>query len=245
MVNELYFCGMQLFYSQEITDNQVTLTNDEFRHCIKVLRKKQGDIIAVTDGAGNLYTCILNSIAKHYCTATITETKSFSLNSHKLHVAFAPTKNADRTEWAIEKMVEIGVSKLSLLLCEHSERKVQKTERLKKIALSAMKQSLKYYLPHIEELTKFSDFIESIDNKEQNLFIGYCETEETAYLPKQNFTYNNTMVLIGPEGDFSPSEVETAKKVGFIPVSLGESRLRTETAAVVATTLMNSKLESK
>ncbi len=235
---------MQLFYSTEIQDNTITLSDDEFRHCIKVLRHKTGDELKITDGKGNLYTTTLDTISKRNCTANIQSTTYFHPPKNTLHIALAPTKNSDRTEWAIEKMVEIGVQRISLVLCEHSERKVQKTERLRKIALSAMKQSLKYHMPQIDELVTFNDFINSIENKEQNLFIGYCESEQTTLLMQQAFTHTNSMVLIGPEGDFSSTEVEVAKKAGFIPVSLGESRLRTETAAVVTTTLINSTFEA-
>lgn len=233
---------MQLFYSNQISGEQITLSDDEFRHCIKVLRHTNGDEIYVTDGVGNLYTTQIDSIAKHHCTATIINTQHFDATQNGLHVAVAPTKNTDRIEWTVEKLVEIGVEKISFIHCEHSERKVLKTERLKKIALSAMKQSLKYRMPQLGELIKFKDFINEVDTS-QNLFIGYCETEQTAYLPTQTFTHANTLVLIGPEGDFSPEEVAMAKQAGFVPVSLGKSRLRTETAAIVAATLINSKFE--
>lgn len=235
---------MQLFYSTDIVDDSITLSDDEFRHCIKVLRRKEGDTISIIDGKGNLYTATIDSIAKHHCKAIITNITFFEPKlNNQLHVVLAPTKNTDRTEWAIEKMVEIGVNRISLIYCEHSERKIQKTERLKKIALSAAKQSLKYFMPIIDELVTFNDFIKGIENKEQNLFIGYCETDETTYILQQQFTYNDTLVLIGPEGDFSPQEVEIAKNAGFTPISLGKSRLRTETAAMVATALINSKFE--
>lgn len=239
----MYFCPMQLFYSTDIVDESITLSDDEFRHCIKVLRHKEGDTINITDGNGNLYLATIQNIKKHDCTALINTTETFEATNNQIHIAFAPTKNTDRTEWAIEKMVEIGVNRISLIHCEHSERKIQKTERLKKIVLSAMKQSLKYHLPQIDELVRFNDFIKSIENKEQNLFIGYCETDETVYMLQQDFTFKDSMVLIGPEGDFSTKEVDEAKKAGFTPISLGKSRLRTETAAVVATTLINSKFE--
>ncbi len=234
---------MQLFYSTSIEDTTITLNNDEFRHCIKVLRHKVGDTLNITNGKGDLYSATINSIAKHHCTALIESVTHFKPATQQLHIAIAPTKNTDRTEWAIEKLVEIGVHKISLIHCEHSERKTQKTERLKKRTLAAMKQSLKYHLPQIDELVTFNNFIQSVSAKKQNLFIGYCENEETTYLPKQAFTQNATLVLIGPEGDFSPYEIETAKQVGFKPISLGKSRLRTETAAIVAATLINSKFE--
>ncbi len=235
---------MQLFYSQSIENNSISLDDEEYRHCIKVLRRTVGDEIAITDGKGTLYKAQIAQVGKHQCTATIVQQQHFEPQTHPLHVAIAPTKNTDRIEWTVEKLVEIGVSKISFIHCEHSERKVLKTDRLQKIALSAIKQSLKFYLPEIEELTPFKNFIEGID-KNQNLFIGYCETEATAYLPTQAFTHSQTTVLIGPEGDFSPAEVELAKQAGFIPISLGQSRLRTETAAIVAATLINSKFETQ
>lgn len=234
---------MQLFYTQTIQNNSLELTDEEFRHCIKVLRHTVGDEIAVTDGNGTLYTAQIAQVGKHQCTATIVQSQHYTPAAHHLHIAIAPTKNTDRIEWALEKLVEIGVSKISFVQCEHSERKVLKTDRLQKIALSAIKQSLKFYMPAIEELTPLKTFVENI-NKNQNLFIGYCETEQTAYLPAQPFTQQQTVVLIGPEGDFSPAEVELAKQAGFAPISLGKSRLRTETAAIVAATLINSKFEN-
>lgn len=234
---------MHLFYTQTIQNNSLELTDEEFRHCIKVLRHTVGDEIAVTDGNGTLYTAQIAQVGKHQCTATIVQSQHYKPVAHHLHIAIAPTKNTDRIEWAVEKLVEIGVSKISFVQCEHSERKVLKTDRLQKIAISAIKQSLKFYMPAIEELTPLKTFVENI-NKNQNLFIGYCETEQTAYLPTQPFTQQQTVVLIGPEGDFSPAEVELAKQAGFAPISLGQSRLRTETAAIVAATLINSKFEN-
>lgn len=235
---------MQLFFTQHIQNNSLTLEEDEFAHCIKVLRKKQGDEITAIDGNGNLYTATITEIAKHSCTAAILHTEHKSPTPQHLHIAVAPTKNTDRMEWMVEKLVEIGVGEISFIQCRHSERKVLKTERLEKIALSAIKQSLKYYLPQIHPLVSFDDFIKNTP-VDHNLYIGYCETEQTAYLPLQPFTHTNTLVLIGPEGDFSPDEVEKAKSAGYLPVSLGQSRLRTETAAMVAATLINAKFETE
>lgn len=234
--------GMQLFYSQNIEGNRITLEEDEFHH-LKVLRKKEGDSISVTDGNGHLFSAEIKSIGKHQCEAVITDTETYEKPVHFPHIAVAPTKNTDRMEWMVEKLVEIGVSEISFILCEHSERKIIKTDRLKKIALSAMKQSLKYYLPEINELVDFKTFTGA--KHPGNLFIGYCETETTEFLPRQPFTGGDILVLIGPEGDFAPGEVETARAAGFLPVSLGQSRLRTETAAMVAATLINAKFEDK
>jgi len=219
------------------------LRGEESQHCTKVLRKKAGDEINATDGAGNLITARITATGKDFCEASIEKTIHFEAPVHGITVAVAPTKNTDRIEWLTEKLVEIGVSEIVPVACAHSERKVLKTERLKKIALSAMKQSLKFYLPRIKELTDFKDFIHQPGTS--NRFIGYCETENTQHILLQSFTHSHTTVLIGPEGDFSPPEVEMAKKAGFVPVSLGASRLRTETAAMVAATMINAKFETQ
>lgn len=234
------FARMQLFYSDSIQDIRILLEEDEFHH-LKVLRRKEGDSISVTDGKGHLFSAEIKNIAKHHCEAEITATQTFNSPAYFPHIAVAPTKNTDRMEWMVEKLVEIGVGEISFIQCEHSERKVIKTDRLKKIALSAMKQSLKYYLPVINELADFKTFVNT--KYAGNLFIGYCETETAEFLPRQPFTGTGALVLIGPEGDFTPQEVETAKTAGFVPISLGKSRLRTETAAVVAATLINAKFE--
>jgi 16S rRNA (uracil1498-N3)-methyltransferase len=234
---------MQLFYTQNIHNNILQLEDEEFHH-LKVLRKKQGDELVVTNGEGALYKAVITDLAKHHCNLEIIHTEQTKPQSHQLHVAVAPTKNADRIEWLVEKLVEIGVGEISFIQCKHSERKVQKTERLKKIALSAMKQSLKYYLPKINELVAFDAFM-GLPHTNSNLFIGYCETPATVFLPAQTFTHANTVVLIGPEGDFSADEVAKAQKAGYVPVSLGGSRLRTETAAMVAATLINAKFETQ
>lgn len=235
---------MQLFFTQKINDDLLTLEGDEFHHCCKVLRKKAGDEITITDGNGNLYTAIIQEVGKHYSIAQAQHTEQKPRNTQYLHIAVAPTKNTDRIEWMTEKLVEIGVDEISFILCEHSERKVLKPERLEKIALSAMKQSLKYYLPKINSLIRFDEFIRQTPAG-HNLFIGYCETEQTRFLPARPFTHTGTMVLIGPEGDFSPGEVTMAQNAGFVPVSLGQSRLRTETAAMVAATLINANFEKR
>jgi 16S rRNA (uracil1498-N3)-methyltransferase len=234
---------MQLFYTQNIQNGFLQLEEEEFRH-LKVLRKNEGDELVVTNGQGALYKAVITDLAKHYCTLQIIEAQQFEASKHPLHVAVAPTKNTDRIEWLVEKLVEIGVDEISFIQCKHSERKVQKTDRLKKIALSAMKQSLKYYLPKINELVGFDVFMAQTPAT-QNLFIGYCETPATVFLPAQPFTHAGTVVLIGPEGDFSADEVSKAQKAGYVPISLGSSRLRTETAAMVAATLINAKFETQ
>ncbi len=232
---------MQLFYSHNIQNNTIRLEDEEFHH-LKVLRKAVGSELAITDGKGNLFSARIKEIAKHHCIAEIENTQHIEQSAHPLHVVVAPTKNIDRIEWLVEKLTEIGVAKISFIQCTHSERKVLKTERLNKIALSAMKQSLQFYLPQLSELQTFENFINTA-LQNANLFMGYCETENTQHLLSQPFTYQNSVILIGPEGDFSPAEVQAAQKVGFEPVSLGVNRLRTETAAMVAATLINAKFE--
>lgn len=232
---------MQLFYSPNIQNNTIRIEDEEFHH-LKVLRKAVGSELAVTDGKGNLFSARITEIAKHHCLAEIENTTHVEPPTHQLHVVVAPTKNIDRIEWLVEKLTEIGVAKISFIQCIHSERKVLKTERLNKIALSAMKQSLQFYLPQLSELQTFDDFIKATPQN-AHLFMGYCETENTQHLLSQPFTYQNSVILIGPEGDFSPAEVQAAQKAGFEAISLGANRLRTETAAMVAATLINAKFE--
>jgi 16S rRNA (uracil1498-N3)-methyltransferase len=232
---------MQLFYSPNIQNNTILIEDEEFHH-LKVLRKAIGSELAVTDGKGNLFSARILEIAKHHCLAEIENTQHVEPTAHGLHVAVAPTKNIDRIEWLVEKLTEIGVAQISFIQCTHSERKVLKAERLNKIALSAMKQSLQFYLPQLSELQTFTDFITAVPQN-TNLFMGYCETENTQHILTQPFTYQNSVILIGPEGDFSPAEVLAAQKAGFMPVSLGTNRLRTETAAMVAAALINAKFE--
>lgn len=216
------------------------LTAEESRHCCKVLRHHIGDEIVVIDGSGNRFKCkILLADPR------ATEVEILSAEEIRPHwgvditLAVAPTKNIDRIEWLIEKSVEIGVNHIVPILCAHSERKVIKEERLVNIAVSAMKQSLKTTLPEIRPLTPIGDFIretaENINNADTQLFMGYCDKNyPLRSLTKIYSPGNNVVLLIGPEGDFSHEEVDQAVDVGFEPVSFGNSRLRTETAALVA-----------
>lgn len=212
------------------------LPQDESRHCAKVLRHKAGDEICVVDGAGRRYTCrILDPDPR----GTQLEILSFEeIPTHwgaSVTLVVAPTKNMDRMEWMTEKAVEMGVDRIIPVLCDHSERKVVKTERLVNIAVSAMKQSLKTTLPEVLPLTPFSGMLEIVGSDTSQKFMGYCDARYprlpliTQYRPGSDAT-----LLIGPEGDFSPAEVEMAVDTGFVPVTFGLSRLRTETAAIVA-----------
>lgn len=229
---------MYLFYCPDIETKQ-TLSEEESAHCVRVLRYSVGDEILITDGRGTTYTArITNPHPKHCDFEIISSEKQASHHAFHLHIAIAPTKNIERMEWAIEKCVEIGVDEITPLLCRFSERKQLRMDRLEKIILSAAKQSLTPYLPVLHELTPYDEFIQMANDKWQitneQRFIAHCYKDEKRLLKDEIEQGRDVLVLIGPEGDFSEKEVFNALTVGFVPVSLGNSRLRTETAAVVA-----------
>lgn len=229
---------MYLFYCPDI-EKQQTLSEEESAHCVRVLRYSVGDEILITDGKGTTYTArITNPHPKHCDFEIISQEKQAPHHDFHLHIAIAPTKNIERMEWAIEKCVEIGVDEITPLLCRFSERKQLRTDRLEKIILSAAKQSLTPYLPVLHELTPYDEFIKVQCNNVQcakgQKFIAHCYKDEKRLLKDEIEKGRDVLVLIGPEGDFSEKEVADALALGFIPVSLGNSRLRTETAAVVA-----------
>lgn len=222
---------MQLFYSEKISE-EIELSKDESRHLIKVLRKNYGDEIFFTDGIGGKYLCkITDDNPKRTCLQVI-QKEIIKRTSPKLTIAIAPTKNMDRLEWFLEKSTEIGVYRIIPFISSHSERKMIKKERLEKIIISAMKQSLKFYKPILEDLISFNHLMS----------ISYQSTKFLAHLDKKHpklfqDTYgvnNDLLIVIGPEGDFNDSEINLALDNGFSLVSLGSSRLRTETAGVVA-----------
>lgn len=227
------------FYSPDIEKTGL-LPESDSAHCCRVLRMKEGDRIYVVDGKGKRFACdIVEAHPKH----TAVEIVSFEeIPTHwgaEIILAVAPTKHSDRMEWLLEKVVEIGVDRIVLLRCRRSERKQMKLERLEKVMVSAMKQSLKCVLPVIEEFTDFSSFIKSCEGLNAKYF-GYCDS---AY-PRNEFVKNckteePVVIMIGPEGDFSPEEVEEAVKAGFMPVTFGKSRLRTETAALYGVTAVH------
>ena len=226
---------MYLFYCPDI-EKQQTLSEEESGHCVRVLRYSAGDEILVTDGKGTTYTArITNPHPKHCDFEIINREKQEPHHAFHLHIAIAPTKNIERMEWAIEKCVEIGVDEITPLLCRFSERKQLRTDRLEKIILSAAKQSLTPYLPVLHELTPYDEFVSSQHSSvSPQKFIAHCYKDEKRLLKDEIERGKDVLVLIGPEGDFSEQEVKDALSKGFIPVSLGNSRLRTETAAVVA-----------
>jgi len=225
---------MQLFYNQDITEDtpQITFSKDESRHIVKVLRKSFGDTLHITNGKGWLFTAeIIVSDIKN-CTAKITSKTFQDKHHYKLHLAVAPTKMNDRYEWFLEKATEIGIDTITPIICDHSERKVIKTERFEKILQSAMKQSLSNYMPKLNAAISFKDFAAQTFNGQK--FIAHCELLDKKSLKKELKAQQEVTILIGPEGDFSVKEIELALKNNFIPVTLGNTRLRTETAAIVA-----------
>lgn len=225
---------MQLFYSPTLllSDKSFTFDREESRHIVKVLRKKEGDILHITNGKGDSFEAEIFLAADHKCEVRITSSKHYPARLFKLHLAVAPTKMNDRYEWFLEKATEIGIDEITPVICEHSERKVIKTDRFDKIILSAMKQSAQFYLPKLNEPISFKEFVRQ--KIEGQRFIAHCEETDKKSLKYEIAKGGDVTVLIGPEGDFSSKEITMALENGFVPVSLGDTRLRTETAAVVA-----------
>ena len=234
---------MNLFYAPDIISTQC-LPEEESNHCVQVLRQTAGDRIVVTDGTGHLYHCTITNPHRKHCEVRIDRIETPApLHTGHIHIAVAPTKNIDRLEWAIEKCTEMGVDEITPVLCEHSERKTVNNDRLQKIIVAAAKQSMKTTFPLLNPMTRLTEL-----QAEGDKFIAHCMTDEegdglqTPYrssdrkhaLQNEIVKGNTTTVLIGPEGDFSPAELEWALANGFVPVSLGAARLRTETAAVAA-----------
>ncbi|ESU24795.1 16S ribosomal RNA methyltransferase RsmE [Flavobacterium enshiense DK69] len=225
---------MQLFYTPDISStlNEFSFDKEESKHIVKVLRKKEGDILHVTNGLGFLFTTEIILASDKKCTVKINSIDNQKPTDFYLHLAVAPTKMNERFEWFLEKATEIGIHEITPLICDHSERKTIKTERFDKIIQSAMKQSLQFYLPKLNEPMTFKEFI----NKKHDgkLYIAHCEETDKKLLKEAVHAKEKYTILIGPEGDFSEKEIALALENKYIPVSLGNTRLRTETAAVVA-----------
>ncbi|WP_124979732.1 16S rRNA (uracil(1498)-N(3))-methyltransferase [Nonlabens xiamenensis] len=231
---------MQLFYFPHINSESehILLDKEEARHMTRVLRKKEGDQVSITDGNGNLFTGTIQLVTSNKCGIDLAFAKAYPAPSPQLHIAIAPTKMNDRTEWFLEKATEMGVSRITPLICDHSERLKIKPERFEKILVSAMKQSQQFYLPQLDPLTKFSDFIQ--ENHAGLRLIAHCEERNKRLLQDLLQNKADTLMLIGPEGDFSGQEIDQALKAGFLPTSLGNNRLRTETAGVYTAAVFNS-----
>ena len=225
---------MQLFYNPTISDASdfFSFEKEESKHIIKVLRKKDTDILFVTNGLGFLFKTEITLASDTKCTVKIISIQQPTPPKYHLHLAVAPTKMNDRYEWFLEKATELGISEITPIICDHSERKQIKTDRFDKIIQSAMKQSNQFYLPKLNEPVAFKDFMKLKNNDLQ--LIAHCEETYKKSLKDVIKPTENATILIGPEGDFSEKEIQLAIKNNYIPVSLGNTRLRTETAAIVA-----------
>ncbi len=233
---------MHRFFAPDIATT-ATLPEEESRHCTRVLRLVEGDEVEVIDGCGNLYRCRISLAHSKHCAVEILDRQQLSPHwGSRVELAVAPTKNLDRIEWMAEKCTEMGIDRITPLLCQHSERKVLKTERLHKILVAAVKQSLKAQLPQLDELTPIAHLIGENSNAQR--FIAYCDESlprnDRHSLAQVYDPGRDALVMIGPEGDFSPAEVQAALQAGFVPVTLGDSRLRTETAALAAIATMHA-----
>lgn len=226
---------MQLFFGEKISETQLVLTPEDSKHACKSLRKRNGDIIFVTDGKGEIFQCSIIDDNMNQAIVTIDRIAENPFpRNYFLHIAISPLKNPDRFEWFIEKATEIGIDEITPIICSRTEKGKVNTDRLKRIALSAAKQSIKAKLPQINEAITFEKFIENSAHGNHQKFIAWCETEHEKLLFDTCSAKESTLILIGPEGDFTKEEVESAQQIGFMPVSLGQSRFRTETAGMVA-----------
>ena len=225
---------MQLFYNPTLnsTNTSFVFDKEESKHIVKVLRKKENDILFVTNGLGFLFETKIKIASDSKCTVEIVSFQQQEQPKFNLHLAVAPTKMNERYEWFLEKATEIGIQEITPIICEHSERKVIKTERFLKIIESAMKQSLHYYLPKLNEPISFKEFVKKEQSGQK--FIAHCEETDKKSLKNELKLNTDCTILIGPEGDFSVKEIQLALDNQYIPVSLGNTRLRTETAAIVA-----------
>lgn len=227
---------MQIFYEPDILTNGGILNEEESKHCIRVLRHKNGDQIHVIDGKGTRAICTIINASPKACEIKIEEQETKKSNKPECHIAIAPTKSIDRFEWFLEKSTELGINKITPLLCHQSERKQIKLPRLERVITAATKQCLRFWRPSITELTDIRKFLTS-QHREKHKFIAHCSEEERKELLselKKNTEMSDILILIGPEGDFSSDEIETALANGFTPVVMGKNRLRTETAGIAA-----------
>ena len=227
---------MHLFYTPDINENssEYLLNEEESRHCISVLRLTVDSQIYLIDGKGTFYTAkIIAASPKKTLLQIISFTKEFNKRNHYLHIAVAPTKNIDRLEWFLEKATEIGIDEITPIICERSERKEVKTDRLNKIIIAAIKQSGNTYVPKLNEAIGFKNFLK-LNHSNSQKFIAHCEESTKSDLKAELILYNHYTILIGPEGDFALPEITEANNAGYKNITLGNSRLRTETAALAA-----------
>ena len=228
------YASMHIFYTPDIVpDAAYELNEEESKHCVRVLRLQRGDEIVLVDGKGGFFNAVIEHINPRKVSVAIVHSRyDYGKRNHYLHIAIAPTKNIERIEWFLEKATEIGIDEVSFIICDRSERKDIKLERLNKIVTAAVKQSIKAYHPRLNEAVKYKTLLQQ--GLAGQKFIAHCIDAQKSYV-KDLMNLNGTYtVLIGPEGDFTPAEVDAALQAGYQPVTLGESRLRTETAALEA-----------
>ena len=238
---------MQLFYAPQILQNDFVLDEVESRHCIQVLRRKVGDSLQIVDGKGGMYKATITHAHSKKCAFHIEEAQTYELQPYQIHIAIAPTKNINRFEWFLEKTTEIGITQITPILTQRSERRKLRNDRLQKILITAMKQSAKAHLPKLNDLISFKNFVsqkEGFFSKPTRSLQSPFSTDSfkgIAYLADNNPLFSkvytkgkDALILIGPEGDFTSEEVNFALQHGFEGISLGDSRLRTETAGIVA-----------
>lgn len=224
---------MHIFYTPDIKSDTYILSEEESKHCIKVLRFHKGSLLNLVDGKGGFYDAVVEEAHPKRTKINILRVQeNYRKRNHYLHIALAPTKSIERLEWFLEKATEIGIDEITPIICERSERKEVKTERLNKVITTAVKQSIKAFHPKLNEAERFSDFI--LKSQQNNKYIAHCiESKKLAI--KDKFKHNSDyLVMIGPEGDFTSAEIDLAMKQNFVPVALGDSRLRSETAALEA-----------
>ena len=225
-----------LFYQPDIDLGALHLSEDESRHVVRVLRSENGDELDLTNGNGSFFKVRITKADPYKCLFEIVERKDIPKKNYSINIAISPTKNADRMEWFVEKSVEIGIDKISFMLCQTSERKSINIERVEKIAISAMKQSGQCWLPEISVLEPLNQILLTQASQK---FIGYVDKSNSHHLKSAAKANQDYLVLIGPEGDFSKEELLSSEQAGFVKVSLGLNRLRTETAGVAACHILN------
>jgi len=231
---------MQLFHFPQATSQstELSLEKEDTRHITKVLRKKVGDVVSITNGNGDLFDGTISQLTSNRCTLELQHIKYVPAPTPRLHIAIAPTKMNERMEWFLEKSTELGVSEITPLLCGNSERRAIKLDRFEKILVSAMKQSLQFHKPILNPLITIEEFMGSHSNELQ--LMAHCEETDKKHLSQLLHPERHTTLLIGPEGDFTQEEIENALNKNFLPVHLGVTRLRTETAGVYAASLFNA-----
>lgn len=231
---------MELLIDTEF-DSLGRLSDEESKHCVSVMRHRVGDIINVSNGRGTLYICKLTVADSRGCEMDVVEERQMPIPTHHLHMAVAPTKNIDRIEWFVEKATEMGISEITPIFCDHSERSKIRLDRLERIAYAAAKQSLKFYLPIINEPLSVKELIAKADENQR--YILHCNENKKKHLFNLVNPNEKVLVLIGPEGDFSDAEIQLAKDHNFVEATLGEARLRTETAALASCHIVDLKNE--